>query len=240
MKFIIIWSSCLFILFIIYTHKHTQTQTHTHIFTHKMGADGGIRYLSYTPMTLKTELLEMLKDWLYSDECPFKFDGLIFVKDNRIMIVPDEDTSDEFATPLFTDEQLSFIPELQDKIVDHFTSNQSIPSDHSDNILTREEFDRIGDSLLNFDGEDYEYYECEKLTNEINEVWEAGFLWLYWDTEGYHYCEPFSGPEGQTELKKLFETCSTNDTFKQIFTNFEQFSSFVYTLPETEYIQTWT
>ena len=57
-----------------------------------MGSDGGIRYIPYTTETLYTKLLELLKEWLCSeDKCPYDFDGLIYVENDKIMIVPDED-----------------------------------------------------------------------------------------------------------------------------------------------------
>jgi hypothetical protein len=180
-----------------------------------MSADGGIYYLRFTPDTLNHHLLELLKDWLCSDDCPYKFDGLIFVKDGKIMTVPDDETNDEFVTSLFTDDQLSFIAKIRDAVVDHFDWN--------------EKYDR------NFD-----FNELLTLTSEINDVLKAGYLWLYWDMNSCYHCDPFSGREGQTDLKKIYDDCKNDDTFKQIFTDFRQFSSFVYTLPETDYIETLT
>ena len=200
-----------------------------------MSADGGIYYLRFTPDTLNHHLLELLKDWLCSDDCPYKFDGLIFVKDGKIMTVPDDETNDEFVTSLFTDVQLSFIAKIRDAVVDHFDSNQCIPSVHSDNIMTWDQFDWNEKYDRNFD-----FNELLTLTSEINDVLKAGYLWLYWDMNSCYHCDPFSGREGQTDLKKIYDDCKNDDTFKQIFTDFRQFSSFVYTLPETDYIETLT
>jgi hypothetical protein len=204
-----------------------------------MGADGGIYYLNFTSETLNIKLLEMLNEWLCSDDCQYKFDGLIFVKDGQIMTVPDDETNDELATLVFTDEQLSFITKIRDAVVQHFDSNQCIPSDHSDNIMTWDQFYWNQKYDFDFDFRE-DFNDLLSLTREINDVWKAGFLWLYWDTDSCHHCEPFSGREGKTELKKIYDNCKNDDTFKQIFTDFKQFSSFVYTLPETDYIQTWT
>lgn len=204
-----------------------------------MGADGGIHYISYTPKTLKTKLLEMLEDWLCSDECSYMFDGYIEVRDDKIMISPEEDTPDELATPLFTDEQLDFIANLRDAIVDYFTSNQYIPDSHSDNIMTWKQFELNQTYDKDFDFRD-DFNELLDLTKEINEVWDAGYLWLYWDTNSYHHPNPFGGLDARTEMKELYDSFKTNDTFKKIFTNFDQFAWFVNDLPGTDYIQTWT
>lgn len=205
-----------------------------------MGADGGIYYISYTPATLKTKLLEMLKEWLCSDGCPYDFDGFIEVNDGKIMISQEEeDIPDVKAIPLFTEEQLNFITKIQDAVVEHFTFNQSIPSEHSDKIMTWEEFYFNQKYDFNFDFRD-DFHELLSITRDINEVWDAGWLWMYWDTSSYHYSEPFSGGDGENKLKQMYKSCTTNDIFKQIFTDFKQFYDFVYMLPGVNYIQVWT
>jgi hypothetical protein len=208
-----------------------------------MGADGGIYYLPFTQETLITKLLEMLIEWICSKDCSYSFDGLIFVKNDKIMIAPDNDSLDDEvspdeAIPFFTDEQLDFITKLRDVIVDHFTSNTSITCEDS-NIMTWEQFDDKMEYDSDFGFRD-DWCQLVDLTKEINDVWEAEWLWLYWDTESFHYPDPFSGHDGNDELKKLYDSFLANETFKQIFTNFEQFSSFVYDLPETDNITTWT
>ena len=77
-------------------------------------------------------------------------------------------------------------------------------------------------------------------TEEFDEVWNGGWLWMYWDTGCYYFSDPFSGKDGLTELKEMYDRFSSDIVFKQIFTDFTQFSRFVYDLPETEYIQVWT
>jgi hypothetical protein len=204
-----------------------------------MGADGGIYFIRYTEKTLKTHLLEMLIEWLCSNECSYKFDGYIRLIDDTIKHVSEEDTPDTKAVPHFSDEQLAFITQICDSIVDHFTSNQNISDSFSDTIMTRDEYLSRQETDDNFCFRD-DAYQLWRVATEIDEVWDAGWLWLYWDTESYHYPDPFFGKDGQTELKELYDSFSSDIVFKQIFTDFTQFSSFVNDLPETENIQTWT
>ena len=200
-----------------------------------MGADGGIYFIRYTKETLMTYLLEMLIEWLCSDKCSYKFDGCLQVIDDTIKHFPEEDTSDDKAVPLFSDEQLAFITQICDSVVEHFTSHCHIPDDYSDMIMTTDEY-------LHRQRTDWEFcftdpYVSIWHTEEFDEVWNGGWLWMYWDTGCYYFSDPFSGKDGLTELKEMYDRFSSDIVFKQIFTDFTQFSRFVYDLPETEYIQ---
>ena len=223
-----------------------------------MGADGGMYYYqNSSDNSFLNQVLERLIEWLCSEQCSLDFAGSLYQKNNLIYIETETDAIHDVAetgtgedlpndslesqelpntnTEIFLSmDQLKFINMIYDHIVDFCHINQ----EYHENMMTYNQLIERRDT-------DYKFIFREDIDDlfaialALDDAWDsANGMWFYWDTDSYHYSEPF---EGNTKIiKKIYLACIDNEKFSQIFTNFDQFKDFIKSLPAPDYIEVWT